>query len=159
MLRSGINPERSFLNAPAHVAEFYSVSSFHTARDGHKCAHRRHAVVRIRPMLRFAVNNRIRKAFDLQLVSVGIFAERTMKLAVLFRETLDHAALVIPRQKNLALHAAMFAINLKTLLEITAHWNREIEMAECAARIFHFDKPGEGCALLREPSPDTDDFT
>src|SRR5262249_28931434 len=111
------------------------------AGDGHKSAHGREPVGEVRSMLRCAVENRIGEAFELELVVMGIFAQRPVVSAVFFREASHHAALVEPWQVTPPLHAALLAVNLESFLEITTDRDREIEMSKRSAGELDLDKP------------------
>ena len=103
------------------------------------------------------MENGVGESFKLEFVGVGIFSKRAAILAVLGRETFHHAGLVIPREKDLSLHAAVFALNVKAFLEIAAAWDGEVEMSERATGKLHFDVPAEGAGLLAQSRADTGD--
>src|SRR5213075_3272794 len=103
---------------PCDPVQSHRLATLHAASNRHQRPHCGHAVIHRRAVLGLAVQDGVGEAFNLEFVSVGVLAEWTMKLAVLLRETFDHTGLVIPRQEDLSLHAAVLAVNLKTLLEI-----------------------------------------
>src|SRR6185436_18262684 len=77
----------------------------------------------------------------LQLVGESVFTDGTVVLPVLDGETFHHTRFVVPRQINKAFYAAVFALDLKTFLEIAAYRDGEIQMAERATGKFDVDVP------------------
>src|SRR5262245_36818404 len=100
----------------------------------------------------------VSEAFQLQLVSVGILPDRPAVLPVLAGKALHHAGLVIPRQIDGAAHAALLSLDLKALLKIAAHRDRQVEMAEGALSKRHLDIPAIGAEALPQTRADAYHF-
>src|SRR5438445_13885811 len=111
---------RAASDAALHLIEPDTLATFDGAGDGHQRAHSGHSIFNGRALLRFAAQDRVRESFDLPLVTVRICAKGAVELAVPGREAFHVARLVEPGQIDLALHAARFAVNLKSLLEVAA---------------------------------------
>src|SRR5205085_3616575 len=88
-----------------------------------------------------ALEDGIRETLNLSLVSMGVFAERAVKLAVFGRETFHLAGFVEPGKKNVAFDAAVFPIDPKPFFEIASSGNQEVQVPERAAGKIHFHKP------------------
>src|SRR6266487_3958854 len=110
-------------------------------------------------MLRSAVQDRIGKTLDLQLVSVSVFTQRPVVLAVLCGETLDMTGFMEPGQKHFTLHAAVLAINLEAFFEIPPDWDGKVKVPHRAAGIVRLDKPAVGAESLEQARLEGDDFT
>src|SRR5882672_12837996 len=95
---------RGASNAPFHIVQPDRLAAFDGSGDGHHRAHRSQTVLDGGSVLRSTIQNCLGKSFDLPLVTVGVFAERAMKLPVLCREAFDVARFMKPRQINVALH-------------------------------------------------------
>src|SRR5205085_10876285 len=135
---------RAASNSTLHLIELDTLPTFDRSGDGHQSSYSRNAIFHISALLRLSVQDCVRESFDLTLVTVRVFAEWTMELPILRREALDMARLVKPGQIDMPLHAARFAVNLKTFFEIAANWNGQVKVAHRAAGIFQLDKPTIG---------------
>src|SRR6185503_15169660 len=78
---------------------------------------------------------------------MSVVAHGSAILPILTRETFDHARLVVPREKHLAFDTSPFALDLKSLFEVAADRNGEIEVADRTVGKLNVDIP----AISAEP--------
>src|SRR5260370_18268593 len=118
---------RAASDASGGLGQTESIDRLHRAGDGNHRPHGSHAVLDPGALRGRAVEDRIRKTFQLSLVAVGVLTQRPVELPILHREALHLARLVVPGEINLADHTAVFTENLEAFLEIPAHGNRQVE--------------------------------
>lgn len=108
------------------------LTSLDRPRDRDHRLHGREAVIQARTQLRHAVQDCGSECLDLQLVCESVFTQDPVKLPVTRPEALDVTRFVKPRQMHTPGHAAILALNLKTLLKVSSHRDLEIEMSQRA---------------------------
>src|SRR5262249_51179736 len=100
------------------------------------------------------VENRVGETFDLAFVRVGVFPQGPPILPVFLREAFHDTRLVEPRKKHLPCHAAMFAVDLKSLFKVTSNGDRQIEVSQASIRKADVDEPAKGAESLEPPRAD-----
>src|SRR5207253_3812780 len=80
--------------------------------------------------------------------------KRPVKLPVLYRKALHVRGLVEPREKHLADHAAVFAVDVKAFFKVAAHGNGQIEVAQTAVGEIDAHKPAGGAEPLQQTGLD-----
>ena len=104
------------------------------------------------------MQNGICEIFDLELVGVGILAERPMKLPVLGGKAFDLARLMKPGQKDFAMDAAVLAIDAEPFLKIASNRYGQLEMRQSTAGQVGSNKPAKGPEFLEAARPDGGEF-
>src|SRR5205085_2461269 len=116
------------------------------------------AIVHVGAALRRAVEDGIGETFDLELVAVGVLAQRPMVLAIGYGEALHFAGLVEPGDKHLAVDRALLAVDGEAFRPVAAHGHGQIQVADTAVGKLHRHEPAVSAELLYQPSLDTGDL-